>query len=67
MNIEKGLSILLILISLNIVKVYAQQDISSSLPVVSLDFETECLQALSENQIEFDSVADGITGKAAML
>ena len=33
--------------------------------MVSLDFETECLQALSESQIEFDSVADGINGKAA--
>lgn len=65
MNIKKCYSLLLILIVLSIVKTYAQQDVSTALPVVSLDFETECLQALSESQIEFDSLSVGIHGQAA--
>lgn len=65
MIVKRYFLFLFVLISLNIFKAYAQQDVSLSQPVISLDFETECLQALSESQFEFDTLADGIQGKAA--
>ena len=65
MHIRTCWEILYLLTGLISVELYGQQETSLAPPVVSLDFETECLQALSESQIAFDSVADGIHGKAA--
>lgn len=55
---------LIVLISLNIHDSYAQHDVSVTPPVISLDFETECLLALSDSQITVDSLTPGIQGQA---